>query len=368
MVVYADVSSNDHITIAGQDITGTPTTSMTPAAVVPSVAAVASDGSLPFSQRWGDYPSAITTTVTASGRGVYAGARGGFAESIDYTPLASNISAQSHLIIVPSLSSPNNGMVHLAAGAQTILSQVQAALGDIENSAGAFLEQYGVTMVNGHNQGFGNLDIELFLGHDWCEGALHAELNAGIRLPTDRQIQDNRNLLQQPTGNGKHTELRLGAGGIWRPCAAIACDVNLYYTFVLKHTELFAAPFVGATVKNLLPPFLPTELSWDYFLGNIDLTIYANSYFGFDIGYLAYVKTRDRVQLSQTQALDLIGNLAPLDHCVLERATMAVNQRIKTEFFVTTAYGDLFTGFAQTLAGKNSARETDYYLGVRMNF
>jgi hypothetical protein len=365
MVIFANPDSSNHITIASQDATGVPTNAATPANVTPSVAVIGSTkGTLPVNERWADYPSTIATTVTADGSGVDNTVRANFDPSVDYSALASNAIAQRQLYVVPSIA--DNGAV--AQGAVAMLSAIQAAVTDIQQDAGQYLIDNGINLSYANTQGLGNVDFELFVARDFFNSTLRSETNFGLRLPTDTQIRDNRNLLEQPSGNGKHLEVRLGQAFAWQPCSRAAMSANMYYSWVINHTEMFAAPFKGATIKNLLPPFVQADLAWGYFLGNFDLTLYATKRCGFDFGYQVFAKTSDHVQLRQQQALDLLGTIAPLDACNLTRNTGAVSHRLKTEFFLSTSCCDLFSGFAHTVAGKNTACETDWYLGLRLGF
>ena len=132
--------------------------------------------------------------------------------------------------------------------------------------------------------------------------------------------------------------------------------------------ENIAAPFKGATVKNI-GPCIGADLSWNYLLANLDFTMLASDCCGFDIGYEVYSKQCDRIRLCSKTATDLIGRTnQALDASVASRGTNVTSHKIRVEYFMSASKCEFFIGFDQVVAGKNALRETDLYFGMNVKF
>lgn len=333
----------------------------------PPVAVIGSnDGSLPRSVRWANYTNTIAALVGGTGSGVGNLSRARFVNDANYAALQANSAAQRRLFVVPTVRGIDGT---LSFGANTIKSAIENAISEIEGSAADFLAENGVDFCDGHTQGAGDLDAELFFARDFCNGAFWAETSFGIRLPTGKKLLNCRKVLQQPLGNNGHVELRWGGVYGWNACSRVKFKIDTSYSWVLEHDEAVSAPFQGALIKNLLPPCVCAKISWQYFLAHVDMTLFANESCGIDIGYTAYTKTHDHICLSQDTATDLAGQAdMPLDPKVLSRNTNAFAQKVRAELFMNVYCGELFAGFSHTFSGKNVMKDTDAYLGFVIHF
>ena len=369
LVNYSDPNSPNatSITIAGQDLTGqvssgTPPARGTPA--LPTVDAIRSaDGSVPASVRWADYPDNGPTVINADGTGLSNLQRGRFANDVVYTPLGATTAQEAQLWIVPNVNTDGS----ITGNANTIVSHIEAAILDLDPDVTSFLRANGIDLCNGSRKGLGDLDAQLYFGHH-CDCGF-GELQLGIRIPTGKKIQSALTTVAQPLGNNGHVEIRPGLVLGTSFCEWILFKLDATYSFVLNRTEQVAAPFTGATIRNI-GPSIPARVSWQYFWGEFDITLVnpCNPCMGATIAYQPYVKRADKICLPCTEALDFIGNVQTLDTTILTANTKRVGHTIRTELFYNTECLNLFLGFAQVVAGQNITRDTDLYLGGFVTF
>jgi len=177
------------------------------------------------------------------------------------------------------------------------------------------------------------------------------------------------------------------------------------YHKVFKHTEQVAAAFKGATVKNL-GPTLCANIDWQYVVWHLDLNFVhpENPGLGFDIGYELYWKGHDEACFVGssgiancgtgcsnncssgcstngsngcstdlcctssfiTTAKDFLGVTKQLDPCVLAINTSQLAHKIRVEFFHRWNFCDVFAGWSQVFAGKNSMQETSWHIGMEI--
>lgn len=359
MVIYNDfVASTGQLTIASNDVTAA-----TPTATTPSVDIIESvDGSVPASVRWADFPTNGPTAVNANGTGLSNLQRGYFSSSTDYSPLAAS-PTKAQLWIVPNVSS--SGVPF--SGATNIQDAIIAAIADLDPNVTSFLRAQGIDLCNGNRKGLGDLDAQLYVGHH-CDCGF-GELQLGIRIPTGKKIQTALTTVAQPLGNNGHIEIRPGIVLATSALEWVLFKLNATYSFVLNRTEQVAAPFAGATIRNI-GPSIPACVSWQYFWGEVDITFInpCNPCMGATIAYQPYVKRKDKICLPCTQALDFIGNVQTLDVSILTNNTNRVGHTIRSEIFYNTECMNLFLGFAQVVGGHNVTRDTDLYIGGFINF
>ncbi|MBN2267159.1 MAG: hypothetical protein JW725_02340 [Candidatus Babeliaceae bacterium] len=351
-------TSTNHIEIAGQavdsavsDVNGTP-----------YVAGIYSaDQSFP-AVPWGKIPSTIDGLISAGGS--VSGDRNRFVSTTDYTALGADATAQSTLFIVPSITS---GLI-LPGPANTIRNAIDAAILGIDDSIIDFYEETGLSFCNGRTKGAGDLDVDLYFGRNWCNDDIWTDVSFGIRFPTAKEWCTCLELLKQPAGNNKHYEARLGIAGGWDMHRYVKLMADFTYNWVIKHRERLAAPFYGATVKNI-GPCIDAEVKWDYLVAHIDLTFFANDCCGFDVGYEAYYKRCDNICLCQTTARDFANRIDQrLDASVLTQNTNRVAHKVRTGFFTQLGDCSVAGGWSQVVAGKNCPRDTDWYLKLGVRF
>ncbi len=374
MVNYNPAPTNTGLTIAEQRVDVAPTANNNQ----PSIAVIGRvDGSMPLDQRWGQqsgataYGTGITADVAADGSGVGNNVRGKFVAATDYASLGGNNLAQSKLFVVPTLQNsptPGANINKLTEGAVAILSAIQAVQLS-NNSVTSFLKDTGIDICSGRSQGLGDLDLELYLAREWlCDKSLLTEVQFAVRVPTADKLCDCRKVLVQPLGNNGHTELRLGVLGAYDWTSWFKVKADFAYSWVLEGCESVAAPFKGATIKNV-GPCINANVKWDYLWAHIDLSFFASDCCGFNVGYEAYHKSCDTICSSQTTATDLAGNVnQPLDFSLLRKYTDATNHKIYAEGFMASGNCELFVGFGHSVAGRNSMRDADWYLGLQVTF
>lgn len=378
MVFYNNPAENGgRITIAGENVSDNILAAATPPFLTntPMVAVIDSaNGSIPESVRWGDVNSNITGVVAPDGSGLSNLQRGRFAGDVAYyTPLSTNVPAQSKLFVVPTINDTNNTGGYTAAlqtpGATTIQSQINAAIENLDTSVEAFIQESGLDFCDGRSKGLGDLDLELYAGYDWdfCH-PLYTDLILGFRFPTGDKVCDCKQVLKQPTGNGGHYEVRTGFQGGVDVTRWFKVRGDFFYAWVLNGTESIPATFQGATIKNI-GPCVPAKIHWGYLFANLDATFFANDCCGFNIGYQVYHKGCDHVQFCQATATDLAGRPnQPLDASVAQMLTNRTQHKILAEFFLSTSSCEFFTGYDYAVAGKNAPVDSDFYLGIKVAF
>jgi hypothetical protein len=359
MVIYNDfVNAAGQMTIASQDVTA-----ITPTATTPFVDVIESvDGSVPASVRWADIPTNGSTAVNADGTGLSNLQRGYFSTTTNYTPLASS-AHKSQLWLVPNV----NSFGTIFGPAESIRNAILQAIGDLDPDVTTFLRAQGIDLCNGNRKGVGDLDAQLYAGHH-CDCGF-GELQLGIRIPTGKKVRSALTTVAQPLGNNGHVEIRPGLVLGTSYLDWILFKLDATYSFVLHKTEQVAAPFAGATIRNI-GPSIPARVSWQYFWGEFDITFInpCNPCMGATIAYQPYVKRADKVCLPCTETRDFIGNVQTLDVSLLTNDTKRVGHTIRTEIFYNTECMNLFLGFAQVVGGSNITRDTDLYLGGFVNF
>lgn len=349
----------------------------------PSIALIQSNsGAVPVDQRWGDrviavgvpplsLPSTgIVATVAGNGSGLTNGQRGKFNASNNYTALSNSPAAQSKLWVVPTLQGPvgadNNNM---STGATQIAAEIAEATTSIPNSVVAFIEEAELNFCDGRTKGLGDLILELYFGRNWgCDNRGWTDLVFAVSFPTGDKLCDCKQLLKQPLGNDGHFEIRGGIAGGYDYSDRFKFMADVTFCKVLSENQRVAAPFKGATIKGI-GPCINADIDWWYLVGHADISVFATDCCGFDFGYEGYYKDCDNVCLCQTTATDLLGNEnQPLDASILSKNTKRVNNKLRVGFFSILESCEIFGGWSQSIAGKNSPVDTDWYLSMAVRF
>ena len=349
---------------------------------IPPVAVIArADGTMPFTERWGDRVVATTVpagtppstgivaTLNGDGSGVANNQRGKFNESNDYTPLSTNIAAQSKLFVVPTLQggvSPDNNT--MSNGANQIQAAINQAIETLPVTATNFLLDNGIDFCDGRSKGLGDLQVDFYIGRNWgCCNEYWTDLMLGFTAPTADSLDNCLQVLKQPLGNNGHWEARGTLAGGWSlyNCFKVMADITV--SKVLSATERVAAPFVGATVKNI-GPCMNARIDWWHALGHVDMTFFANDCCGFDLGYEGYHKGCDNICLCSSTAVDFFDVTHSLDATILSQGTERTAHKVRVGFFTLVNCCELFAGWSYTFAGKNISDDTDWYIKLAVNF
>lgn len=300
-----------------------------------------------------------------------------FETGVNYAALAANPTAQANFWIAPTTNTNAAGTLDVVASADFIRSNVEQLLqahsvNNLALTSVSFLLSQSINFDTARNSGIGNFDTEFYARYDGCigNGVWFAEGIVGARYPTDTLVSSTNQLLLVPVGNNRHYEVKVGGYLGIQPCEWLAIKADAWYFWALRHQETLSAPFVGATVANI-GPGICGDVSWQYFVGDIDFTFLvpcACDYIGFDVGYQAWVKSKDNISLNCTSATDFFGVTQPLNSCSLENNTDRVAHTVKAEIFKQGCNWQIFAGWDHTFAGKNALCDTDWYLGLVVNF
>lgn len=329
----------------------------------------------PFARRGtgaGD-PTAVANlpVLPNDGSGGADGDRFVFGSSLtnDYTALAGNQANQAQLWVVPTASGlVSNSAFDINADARAIQENFERVIQMVNSSAVGFFTAQGVSFDTQRNMGVGDLNTELYVRRDWCN--FFFEGIFGVFFPTGKRIKHPERLLLVPTGNNRHFEVKVGGYFGWNACDWFGMYIDAFYSHALKRKEWVAASFAGATVKNMGPRVL-ADVSWGRFVGNIDFTFSVpciDPCLGFDVGYQAYVKLKDKVDFTVTTTLDFFGVERMLDPQVIEERTKQVAHKAKGEVFYDYCSWSVWAGFQHVFAGKNAPNDTDWYLGFGYYF
>lgn len=293
--------------------------------------------------------------------------------------LALNRAAQSTLWAVPRvIYAPDDStgtIANMDPQSIAIRNAIRAVIDSLEFSEGssalAFLSARCIDLCrNSRNVGIGDLTAEFYGGYgDSDYDCWFAHMVAGVRFPTGKRMDRATNVYFQTTGHNGHYEAEVGAELGWRPHDCFAIRADAYYNHVFRRTEKKAAPFAGATIINI-GPSIDAKVSWSYVTAHLDCTIFhpCNTDLGMVIGTEVFAKQKDKVRLCSTTAVDLLGQVQPLNPALLECGTNAMTIKIRGEIFHRWNFGELFVSGSQVLAGRHSMQESELALGVAVYF
>lgn len=304
--------------------------------------------------------------LSGNGLGVPNGTRAHFVQANDYTPLGASVAAQRKLWVVPTAFT-DESVFDISEAGRNINTAVQNIIEGINTSAVGFFNANGVTFDTQRTVGPGDLDVEFYANSVWCD--FFGELFLGARFPTGKRINNPGLLLKLPAGNNGHYEVQAGAMGGWEGLDWLNIKVDGLYSFVLPRTEKVAAPFEGATIKNI-GPTIDGKVSWQYFVGDLAFTflVPCNPRVGLNIGYQVYWKRRDKISFDITSAADFFGVVHPLDASVLEQRTNVVAHKICSELFHQGDNWEVAGGWTHAFAGKNAFKDSEWYLSLLVYF
>ncbi len=307
--------------------------------------------------------------LAANGAPIGNNLRAQFQSGTNYTPFKGSPANLAQWWLVPTgnnISGPNT--FGIVAPARAISNNIENFILSFQNnSAIAFFQQEGFDFNTQRTIGVGDLNIELYCHRYWCD--FFGELLLGVRAPTGKKINNPKLIFKQPTGNNGHWEPYIGFIAGWEGLDWLHIKADGRYYYAVSGQEKIAATFKGATVKGL-GPTVDADISWQWFIGDIDFTFYprCNPMLGLDLGYQVYIKGKDKVNFTFGQIIDLLGNPATLDSKVAEKRTNIVAHRIRAEIFHQAANAEIFGGWMHTFAGKNAMKDTDLYLGLMIYF
>lgn len=372
LVNYANAQNlppNDNITIANINVTDNPQFNPTEQQKNSVFVIERIDGSVPpppFGLPFNKVQN--LPALAANGGGLEDNAAARFIYTTNYTPLGNNVPQQAQLWVEPSLDpagAPVNNALIIENAVDTLIRSPATPIT-------AILNGIGVTFNSQKHKGVGDIDAQFFTQY-WWNNCSFVEGNVTVRIPSAHRQRNPGLIFRQSLGNNGHTELMLGGRGYWHDCSWFLLQADATYSWVLKRRENVAAPFQGATVKNI-GPSVPAKIHWSYFVGHLEAATYPQftdrDYAVLRLGYEAYVKTKDHISLEASPVFTFVPNLPPLDPTA---AVLKVDTRVTAH----TIYGEailrhdfdhvtagIFGSVGGVVGGKNTPQEINWYLGL----
>lgn len=323
--------------------------------------------------------SQVTGSINPNGSGGINDSVLFFLQNTDYqNGLGLDNTAQSQLWIVPRRRASADQLVTDAQAVRdAIRAIIDANVGTInQTAADIFRNQCGIDLAQCERVvGLGDLNTELYLGYQYDNWFMDGMI--GVLFPTGTKNSDPNRIYYQTTGNNGHFELKLGLEGGWNPVEWFAFRWDWAFHHAFERTEKRAAAFKDATIRNIAPT-IDVGVKWDYWVLHADLNFFhpCNSELGAVISYELFAKNKDRVHLAcpETEcnvagtALDCLGQSGQLDLNQMEKRTNSMTHKLRGEVFHRVAFGSLFGGASQVVAGRNAMKETEVHLGIAVYF
>ena len=249
--------------------------------------------------------------------------RARFSDSVNYTPLGLDTSAQETLWIMPTL------------------------VPDPEPKDLAELAAYDICLESQSRSGLGNIVTDFFTGYHISD-KFYAEGIFGISWPTGHKRNPSK-VFQPILGNNGHFELRLETQGLYDFCRWFAFRADCSYNWVLNKNERLAEQLAQATVTNI-GPILDTDVSWQY--GRVELdTIFTlpNQTSYLYLGYGFYGKRK----------VHSSGHIPKLSAC---------GHTLHGALFYDYKFMELSLSAEHTVAGKNIPKNSLGSLGLTFYF
>lgn len=301
-----------------------------------------------------------------------------FLQGTDYSSLLLDKTAQGTLFVVPASVSPDNNALVSGAISTALFNKLDTLTvgGDIKSPFDIFLESCGINFCKAERI-TGQGDLTTYITGGYLDDGWFIDGIFGVSWPTGTKTDDVTRVYLQSTGNNHHYEAKLGVDGGWRVREWFAFEIYAMYHHAFKRTEQRAAPFTGATVKNI-GPAVGVDVSWDYVNAYASLNFFhpCNPELGAMIAYDFFAKSKDRVCTKCPAPADCLGRensslpaaVQGLDPEILEKNTNSLTHKIRTEIFHRWNFFELFAGGSQVLAGRNAMQESEAYLGMTVYF
>ncbi len=328
----------------------------------------------PVIQTYGRQTSQITGQLPIDGSGAANNVLFFGDATVDYFDnVGTSPSEQATLFVVPHITDSGDNFVNNTLAIQNAIDQFLRGL-DLSNGPIQTLAALGTNLTESECiVGQGDLRLEFLAGYvnqdDCWWNNWYIDGLLGVIVPTGKRIKDAEKVFLQTTGNNGHVEFELGVETAWRPTCWFGLQVKGYYNHVFKRTEFRAAPFVGATIRNIGPQ-IEVENSWNYGVLTVDMDFFhpCNPNLGATFGYELFTKGRDHISLCQSTAQTLLGATAPLDKTILEKQTNSLTNKLRGELFYRCHYFEIFAGASQIVSGRFSQKESEIHLGLMLYF
>jgi hypothetical protein len=364
LVNYSDALLSNNISMVDQDVTNNPVLSIyrqNPVFVTLESAAVTPTP--PFAQTL--TASQALPCLSANGSSITPGNAAHFCNGTVYTPLASQSTLLSNLWLMPAVDTVHGG---LATPAAVILDRVQNLLSCAGSTAEAVFTNCGMNFNSHEHTGLGDARMELFAQYAF-NSLLYGEPSIIVLLPTETHRSNARGAFDLPLGNNGHAGLGLGAFLHLDMKKVMNANFYIGHVWVLPAREMVAAPFTGATIKNL-GPSIPARVSWQY--EQVDAWLTLNPHWGrntlaLSLGYQLYHKDTDRIDLYQANATDCLGSVASLNRHLLSKGTGVIAHTIWAEadyqYCSRKFTGAITVRFSRVVRGDYAPKEQGLFVG-----
>ena len=327
----------------------------------------------PLTANWADTEANALAAASLPTTGEVAeGAIARFGGGVDYTGLGKDRVAQSKLFVMPHLD-------HAGTALQNkVLRKMNFNF--LDESTKTFFDEKGISFDTQRKVGIGDFNATFYLGYQ-CGERLYVELDANVVVPTGRK-NTTPNLLYLPNlGNNGHFEAGLGSS--WKLDIARCCNLDLRggFNFVFDAVEKRAPALENALIKNICDEktMVDAKVRWSYIDARANLTFFHpdNECLGFMVGYNFYYKTKDTVKFTEetvkkvlldTSTGPAVGESWKLSSDVAANRTNQILHKAQFELFHYFDCFELFLGGAQAFAGKNAPKESDWHIGMRIEF
>lgn len=272
---------------------------------------------------------------------------------------------------------------------KAVIAQTNASLAAYGQNQYEWLLERGYEFETKKRTGLGDVDIDLGYEHRFSN-ELVGELALGVRLPMSGKTKYTGNPYTPLLGNNGHLEIKAEGMIAWQPYEWMNLKADTYYSWVVKATEQKMATFKGSTLRNI-GPRADADVSWGYFVFRLDATFFhlQDKNLSGVVGYELYAKSRDHVAYKNSSMTSWLGrawvagaqdangttggsfvaNPQLLDNAAASLNTNRVSHKIRTETsWRPNDYIEFFGGAAFTIAGVNAPVETDFHLGMNVNF
>lgn len=311
--------------------------------------------------------------LPADGNAGADGDRYRFDNSINYKAnLGADPAAQAQWFVIPVASSNSYKVPELTDEIFNVIEYVtrqgNGTLNPSEEETLQFFANRGIFLSQSENiVGAGDLEIDIYGGRYWEKSYINGYL--GFRLPTGKEMDYTGQVYFQSPGHNGHFELMVAIDGGVQFNNIIAFQGDAGYHAVLRHTERRAAPFQGATIRNI-GPTIDADVSWGWFQLNAGFTLFhpQDPDLGCTLGYEFYAKQKDSVHLCATTATDLLGGTYPVCAELLEQNTNTQTNKIRGTCFYKIGYAEFIGGAYYTFAGKHAMKEVGWHVGLNVNF
>lgn len=302
-----------------------------------------------------------------------------FKNGIDYkNNVAIDRDAQGMLFVVPRATADGEALNIRANGVSQRLEQLLIQINALGvNTPVNFFRQAGNINLAASERitGQGDLFTEAYGGYKSPIWLLYGIF--GLRFPTGVKTDKVNRIFLQSTGNNGHVELKLGIDGGWKVCRWFAFELDVAYHHAFNHTEQRAAPYQGATVKNI-GPAVGVDISWDYVTAHANLNFFHphNADLGCLFGFDFMAKSNNSACIKCPPPVDLLGTpqdmLPPQDQgydlSLLTNHTNTMTLKLRGEVFHRWNFCEITAGAGEVVAGRNAMKESEAYLGITVYF